>query len=83
MTTYMYAWPYTDQYMIILPNTLQDTMVAMLIMFFIALLLIPNLKCLIWIVFTMVGIAIGVIGYMTWWGVHLDAVSMMTVEIRY
>lgn len=68
--------------MIILPSTLQDNGVAMIIMIFIATLLIPDVKCIIWIVFTMISIDLGVIGYMTWWGVRLDAVSMMTVEIR-
>lgn len=78
----MYAWPYMDQYIIILPNTLQDNGVGMLIMLIMAILLIPDVRCLIWIVFTMISIDVGVIGYMTWWGVRLDAVSMMTVESR-
>lgn len=68
-----------DQYMIILPNTLQDNLTAVVIMVLIAILLIPNIKCLFWIIFTMLSIDVGVIGYMTYWGVRLDAVSMITL----
>jgi len=42
-----------------------------------ALLLIPNFGCAVLIVCAIVSIDLGVMGYMVWWGVNLDSISMI------
>ena len=61
---------YIDQYLAILPQTLQTIFVTALVMVIISLILIPNLACALWVAFSIVSIEIGVVGYMTLWGVR-------------
>uniref|UniRef100_A0A914Y969 Uncharacterized protein n=1 Tax=Panagrolaimus superbus TaxID=310955 RepID=A0A914Y969_9BILA len=79
VTTFMPLWLFTDQYDIVVPNTIQNVGIAMLVMIIIALLLIPQPMCAIWVTASIASIDIGVVGYMTVWGVNLDAISMITI----
>lgn len=60
VTTYMPEWPYLDQYLIILPNTLQNIAVGLGCMILCSVVFIPNLICSLWISFTIISIDIGV-----------------------
>lgn len=79
---------------LVIPNTIQNTGIALVIMIVIALLLIPQPMCAMWVSLSIASIDIGVIGYMTLWGVNLvsfwyfrdekitflkDAISMITI----
>ncbi|KAK6015574.1 hypothetical protein OSTOST_19000 [Ostertagia ostertagi] len=75
----MPLWLFTDQYDLVVPNTVQDIVIAVLCMLFIAFLLIPQPFCALWVAFTIGSIDLGVLGYMTLWGVNLDAISMITI----
>ncbi|KAK5985451.1 SSD domain-containing protein, partial [Trichostrongylus colubriformis] len=79
VTTFMPLWLFTDQYDLVVPNTVQDIVIAVLCMLFIAFLLIPQPFCALWVAFTIGSIDLGVLGYMTLWGVNLDAISMITI----
>ncbi|WKX90388.1 hypothetical protein Q1695_009324 [Nippostrongylus brasiliensis] len=79
ITTFMPLWLFTDQYDLVVPNTVQDIVIAVLCMLFIAFLLIPQPFCALWVAFTIGSIDLGVLGYMTLWGVNLDAISMITI----
>lgn len=46
-------------------------------MVLVALLLIPNAICSIWIGFAIISIEIGVVGYMSMWDVNLDSISVI------
>ncbi|PAV90779.1 hypothetical protein WR25_13015 [Diploscapter pachys] len=79
VTTFMPLWLFTDQYVIIVPNTVQNIIIALLVMIVIALMLIPQPLCAFWVALACASIDFGVIGYMTLWGVNLDAISMITI----
>lgn len=79
ITTFMPLWLFTDQYALVLPNTLQNIGIALGCMLFIAVLLIPQPIIALWVAVAIVSIDVGVVGYMTLWGVNLDAISMITI----
>uniref|UniRef100_A0A7E4VFC0 SSD domain-containing protein n=1 Tax=Panagrellus redivivus TaxID=6233 RepID=A0A7E4VFC0_PANRE len=79
VTTFMPLWLFTDQYALVVPNTVQNIGIAMIVMIFIALALIPQPMCAIWVALAIASIDVGVIGYMTLWDVNLDAISMITI----
>ncbi|KAL3079182.1 hypothetical protein niasHT_036235 [Heterodera trifolii] len=79
VTTFMPLWLFTDQYAIVVPNTVQNIVIAMLVMIVIALLLIPQPMCALWVALAIASIDMGVIGFMTLWDVNLDAISMITI----
>lgn len=71
ITTFMPLWLFTDQYAIIIPNTIQNIIIAMIVMVIIAILLIPQPSCALWVTLAIASIDVGVVGYMTMWGVNL------------
>uniref|UniRef100_A0A914UIW1 SSD domain-containing protein n=1 Tax=Plectus sambesii TaxID=2011161 RepID=A0A914UIW1_9BILA len=81
VTTFMPLWLFIDQYMQVLPNVIQDIYLAIATMIMIALLLIPQPLCALWVALAIISIDVGVIGYMTLWGVNLDAISMINLVI--
>ncbi|XP_068094358.1 patched domain-containing protein 3-like [Hyperolius riggenbachi] len=72
---------YFDQYTVIIPNTVQNIAAAAAVMFLISLLLIPNPLCSLWVTFTVASIIVGVTGFMAYWKVNLDAISMIILII--
>jgi len=50
-----------------------------LFMILIALLLIPHPVCSLWVAVVILSVDLGVIGFMTAWGIRLDTVSMITI----
>lgn len=79
ISTYHEYWPFADQYMMIRPTMVQDNIIAIISMIIIASVFIPNLACGVFITLSMLSINISVYGYMAWWDVNLDCVSMITL----
>ncbi|CDW56391.1 patched family protein [Trichuris trichiura] len=79
ITTFHYMWPFVDQYMQILPNVLQEVYSGMACMVLIALLLIPQPLCSVWVTLMIASIDLGVVGYMTLWNLPMDCISMITL----
>ncbi|KRX20877.1 Patched domain-containing protein 3 [Trichinella nelsoni] len=79
ITTFHYIWPFVDQYIEVLPNVLQEVYSGMACMVLIALLLIPQPLCSVWVTLMIASIDIGVVGYMTLWNLSMDCVSMITL----
>ena len=48
-----------------------------LVMLVVAVVLIPNPMAAIWVIFTIISIEAGVIGFMYVWGINLDVISMI------
>ncbi|XP_043198060.1 patched domain-containing protein 3-like [Amphibalanus amphitrite] len=68
-----------DQYTYVRTITIQSTVVATIIMCIISLIFIPNPICSLWVALSIMSIEIGVIGYMSLWGVNLDSISMINL----
>ncbi|XP_056375358.1 patched domain-containing protein 3 isoform X2 [Hyla sarda] len=75
------AFIYFDQYAVIIENTIQNVAVAAGAMFLISILLIPNPLCSLWVTFTIASIIVGVTGFMAYWNVNLDSISMINLVI--
>lgn len=70
---------YFDQYVLVRSTTIQAVGLAAGIMMIVSLIFIPNPLCSLWVAFSIVSIEIGVVGYMTLWGVNLDSISMINL----
>ena len=68
-----------DQFILVREISLQTITVAAVVMMAISLFFIPSPSCAIWVAFSIVSIEIGVVGYMTHWGVNLDSISMINL----
>ncbi|XP_059828012.1 patched domain-containing protein 3-like isoform X1 [Hypanus sabinus] len=81
LLVYHSAFIYFDQYLVIVSNTTQNVVVAALAMLLIALLLIPNPVCSLWVTLATASVLVGVTGFMAFWGVNLDSISMINLVI--
>ncbi|CAJ0963710.1 unnamed protein product [Ranitomeya imitator] len=72
---------YLDQYHIIIQNTIQNIVVATVVMLVISVLFIPDPLCALWVTFAIASIIAGVTGFMFFWKVNLDSVSMINLVI--
>jgi len=70
---------YFDQFLIVLPTTIQCVLIAALVMMVVSLIFIPNPICSLWVAFSIISIELGVLGFMTLWGVNLDSISMINL----
>lgn len=57
----------------------QEVCSSVAFMIGIALLLIPHPACAIWVTLAIASIDLGIIGYMTLWGLNIDTISMVTI----
>ncbi|XP_077159468.1 patched domain-containing protein 3-like [Paroedura picta] len=75
------AFIYFDQYLVIAQNTIQNVVIAAGAMLVISLLLIPNPLCSLWVTFAIASVIVGVAGFMAFWNVNLDSISMINLVI--
>ncbi|KIH44366.1 hypothetical protein ANCDUO_25609 [Ancylostoma duodenale] len=68
----MPLWLFTDQFTIIVPNTVQNIIIALACMVLIAFLLIPQPMCAFWVALACGSIDFGVFFFQ-------DAISMITI----
>uniref|UniRef100_A0A0R3RKV4 SSD domain-containing protein n=1 Tax=Elaeophora elaphi TaxID=1147741 RepID=A0A0R3RKV4_9BILA len=81
VTTYSPLWQLADQLNVMWPQTLQDLLTSVVVILPISFLIIPQPFCAIAIALTIGSIALGIIGFMTFWDVNLDAISMITIAM--
>lgn len=79
LLVYHPAFIYFDQYTVIMDNTVQTILVAVIVMLAISLVLIPNPLCSVWVAFAICSVIVGVTGFMALWGVNLDSISMINL----
>ena len=48
-------------------------------MMVVSLIFIPNPVCSLWVAFSIISIEVGVLGFMTFWGINLDSISMINL----
>jgi len=70
---------YIDQFLEILPQTIQSILVTSGFMMVVSFVLIPNPICSLWVAFSILSIEAGVVGYMTWWGINLDGIALINL----
>ncbi len=70
---------YFDQFLQVLPTTVQCVCIAAAVMVAVSLLLIPSAICALWVALSIVSIEVGVLGLMALWGVALDSISMVNL----
>lgn len=81
LQVYHPAFIYYDQYLVIVQNTVQNVVIAAGAMLVVSLLLIPNPLCCLWVTFAIASVIVGVAGFMTFWSVNLDSISMINLVI--
>ncbi|XP_068427152.1 patched domain-containing protein 3-like [Clinocottus analis] len=79
LLVYHPAFIYFDQYTVIMDNTIQTIMVAVIVMLVVSLVLIPNPLCSLWVAFAICSVIVGVTGFMALWGINLDSISMINL----
>uniref|UniRef100_A0A8D0HN06 Patched domain-containing protein 3 n=1 Tax=Sphenodon punctatus TaxID=8508 RepID=A0A8D0HN06_SPHPU len=81
LMVYHPAFIYFVQYAAIVRNTIQKVIITSGAMVVVSLLLIPNPLCSLWVTFAIASVIVGVDGFMTYWGVNLDSISMINLVI--
>ncbi|CAJ0596985.1 unnamed protein product [Cylicocyclus nassatus] len=70
---------FAEQYNAVLPGTLSSIAYAGGAVVVVSLLLIPEPVASLWVSFSIVSINVGILGFMTFWNVRLDFISMVTI----
>lgn len=79
VTTFHEYYPFADQYLELKPSLRQNFTWGLLSMFAVTAIMIPDMRAAFAVVLCIASINTGVLGFMTFWGVNLDSVSMITV----
>ncbi|KAM9323014.1 LOW QUALITY PROTEIN: patched domain-containing protein 3-like [Pholidichthys leucotaenia] len=79
LLVYYPALIYFDRYTVITTNTIQTILIAAAVMLVVSVILIPKPLCSIWVAFAICSVMIGVMGFMSLWGVSLDSISMINL----
>ncbi|XP_072049089.1 patched domain-containing protein 3-like [Amphiura filiformis] len=79
LTIFSPTFIFIEQYVIIVPNTIQALLIATGCMFIVALFLMPHPVCAVMVTVCIVTIETGVIGVMSLWNVKLDGISMINI----
>uniref|UniRef100_A0A914HXF1 SSD domain-containing protein n=1 Tax=Globodera rostochiensis TaxID=31243 RepID=A0A914HXF1_GLORO len=79
VTTFHEYYPFADQYLELKPALYRNCLLAMVCMMLVSFLMIPNWHAAFVITAAIASIDIGVLGYMSLWGVNLESVSMITI----
>ncbi|CAB3402413.1 unnamed protein product [Caenorhabditis bovis] len=81
LPTGVYAdfFQFAEQYNAVLPGTLSSIAYAGVAVVAVSLILIPEPIASLWVSFSIVSINVGILGFMTFWSVRLDFISMVTI----
>ncbi|VDM52140.1 unnamed protein product [Angiostrongylus costaricensis] len=66
-------------YLELKPSLVRNFKLGLLSMFVVTMVMIPDIRAAFAVVLCIASINVGVLGFMTFWGVNLDSVSMITV----
>ncbi|VDL74395.1 unnamed protein product [Nippostrongylus brasiliensis] len=84
LPTGVYAdfFQFAEQYNAVLPGTLTSIAYAGAAVIIVSLFLIPEPVASLWVSFSILSINIGILGFMTFWDVRLDFISMVTIVMQ-
>ncbi|XP_064603084.1 patched domain-containing protein 3-like [Liolophura sinensis] len=79
ISVFVYSPPflYFEQYIAILPNTLQTVGVAVAAMFVLSVIFIPHPLMFVSITVSMVSTLTGILGFLYWWDLTLSSITML------
>ncbi|XP_077999939.1 patched domain-containing protein 3-like [Glandiceps talaboti] len=78
---YTGAFIFFEQYVQVLPSTLQTVGIAVAAIFVVCFFFIPHPLCVIYVTVTMVMILVGLFGFMHFWGLSLSSITMIHVVL--
>ncbi|KAJ8321689.1 hypothetical protein KUTeg_000160 [Tegillarca granosa] len=76
---YSPAFIYFEQYIAVLPNTLQTVGIAIAAVFIVTSIFMPNVLLIIFVTLSMTMIMVGVFGFMYFWDLSLSSITMIHV----
>ncbi|KAJ8322390.1 hypothetical protein KUTeg_000861 [Tegillarca granosa] len=76
---YSPAFIYFEQYIAVLPNTLQTVGIAIAAVFTVTAIFMPNVLLIIFVTLSMAMIMVGVFGFMYFWDLSLSSITMIHV----
>ncbi|XP_022668535.1 patched domain-containing protein 3-like isoform X2 [Varroa jacobsoni] len=79
VTVFHPLFVFFDQFLLVRSTTAQSVVVATLVMILVTVLLLPSGWAVAWMALTIASIELGVLGFMTLWGVNLDSISMINL----
>ncbi|MFH4977170.1 hypothetical protein AB6A40_003879 [Gnathostoma spinigerum] len=79
ITTFHEYYPFADQYLELKPALIRNCIFALFSILVVAFVMIPNFRAAFVITGAILSVDLGLIGYMTFWSVRLESVSMITV----
>ncbi|CAG0920761.1 unnamed protein product [Notodromas monacha] len=77
IVSYHPQYVFAENFVLVRGTTLQTVTLAAVLMLVVALIMIPAPMCAIWVGFSIISIEVGILGYMTFWEVSLDTISMI------
>ncbi|CAI2354512.1 unnamed protein product [Caenorhabditis sp. 36 PRJEB53466] len=79
VTTFHEYYPFADQYLELTPSLFWNMLLDLSTILVVSYIMVPEWRCAIGIVISIASINVGVLGFMSFWGVNLDSVSIITV----
>ena len=76
VTIFHQTFIYFDQPVVVWKNTIQNIIIAIICMLFVAMMFVPQPASAVWVTIATASIECGVMGYMTLWDVNVDFISM-------
>ncbi|KAJ8036579.1 Patched domain-containing protein 3 [Holothuria leucospilota] len=78
---YSSAFVFIEQYVIIVSTTIQTLSIAVASMLVVSLLMLPNIAVAVMVTMSVASILVGVVGYMVFWEVALESISMINLVL--
>ena len=72
-------FPFFDQFLDVKWQTIYAVLACIVVISFVTLIFLPDRLSCISILFTIISVELGVLGFMAHWGVHLDVISMIVL----
>ncbi|XP_063446692.1 patched domain-containing protein 3-like [Mytilus trossulus] len=76
---YSPAFIFFEQYVAILPNTLQTLGIATVVIFIVTAIFLPHPVLVLFVTLTLAMILVGLIGFMHFWGLTLSSITMIHI----